>query len=129
MDVMIAIVKKWKCKVVLAAFLCAVGLAAGCASTPQPVAKKELPPVLSREEVLRPYQKVAVVEVHRTRYGSPSDLTPQDYAWVYDALRQEASRLGADAVIFPEVKVEVEQNYIMFPSSEMRGKGVAIKFQ
>lgn len=88
---------------------------------------QSLPPVLRQDEVLRPYHKVAEIEVRRDRYGSTSDLTPEDYNWAYVALEQEAARMGADAVILPEVKVELEK-FIIFPTSRMTARGVAIKF-
>jgi uncharacterized protein YbjQ (UPF0145 family) len=77
---------------------------------------------------MRPYQKIGVIEVERERYGSPGDLTAADYNWGYQALREKAAKMGADAVIFPEVKAEL-QTYILFPTSEMKAKGVAIKFR
>lgn len=88
----------------------------------------DLPPVLAQDELLRPYQKVADLEVKRERIGLPSDISPEDYAWGYDALRTEAARIGADAVILPELTVAVEQ-YIIIPSSEIKARGVAIKFR
>jgi len=110
----------------LLVLLCAVLFSSGCATTkPHAV---ELPPILTQDELLRPYQKMGVIEVQRERYGSYEDLTPADYSWGYQALREEAAKIGADAVIFPEVKSE-RQTYIIFPSSEMKAKGVAIKFR
>ncbi|HBG06553.1 MAG: hypothetical protein A2075_17575 [Geobacteraceae bacterium GWC2_58_44] len=107
--------------------VCAVMFACGgCAATS--TRNEQLPPLLALDELLRPYQKVATIEVRRVRYGSPSDLTPADYDWAYQALRQETSRIAADAVIFPEVRVEL-QRYLFFPVSEMKAKGIAIKFQ
>ncbi|UFS69092.1 hypothetical protein LPW11_14450 [Geomonas sp. RF6] len=116
----------WKIMRFFLLSLCTLLLAAGCSTAP--VAKKELPPILTQEELLRPWQKLGVLEVHRKRYGSSSDVSPEDYAWVYESLRQEAARISADAVIFPEVRVEMD-SYYLFPTSEMYGKGVAIKFQ
>jgi hypothetical protein len=106
--------------------VCAVLFAAGCATTA--THKQELPPLLAQDELLRPYQKVGTIEVRRERYGSPLDITPDDYNWAYQALREEAARIGADAVILPEVNVE-EESYLFFPISEMKAKGIAIKFR
>ena len=100
--------------------------AAGCA-TLKDSGNENLPPVLAQDELLRPYHKVAAIEVSRVRYGSVSDLTPEDYSWAYQSLRVEAARMGADAVILPEVKVDLE-SYALFPSSEIVAKGIAIKF-
>jgi len=106
--------------------VCALFFSCGCVTTP-PVAG-QLPPLLAQDELLRPYRTVAVIEVRRDRYGSPSDLAPADYDWAYLALRREAARIGADAVIIPEVRVEL-QRYLFFPTSHMKAKGVAIKFR
>jgi len=99
---------------------------AGCALMGNP--RGELPPILGQDELLRPYQKAGVIEVRRERYGFPQDLSPDDYSWGYQALREEAAKIGADAVIFPEVSAEL-QNYLIFPTSEMKAKGIAIKFR
>ena len=105
--------------------LLAVCLACGC--TRAVVRSESLPPVLAQCELMRPYDKVADLVVRRERYGAPQDVSPADYSWAYQALREEAARIGADAVIFPEVSVEV-QTYMFFPSSEMKAKGVAVRF-
>lgn len=106
--------------------LCGVLFGSGCATTA--THSKELPPLLAQDEVLRPYLKMATVEVRRARYGSPEDFTPDDYSWAYKALREEAARIGADAVILPEVTVDVEK-YLFFPTSEIKARGTAIKFR
>jgi hypothetical protein len=112
----------------LPALLLVVGLffVCGCATTQVQI--EGLPPVLTQDELLRHYHKVASIEVSRERYGSPADLNSADYSWAYHALQREAAKIGADAVILPEVKVELE-NYIFFPTSEINVKGVAIKFE
>ena len=104
-----------------------VGLLFACGCAAVKVQTESLPPLLAQDELLRPYHKMASIEVSRERYGSPSDLTPADYSWGYRALQQEAAKIGADAVILPEIKVEME-SYILFPTSEIKAKGVAIKF-
>ena len=108
------------------ALLLAVVITGGCATAKS--ARLLLPPVLSQDELLRPYQKLAVVEVHRERYGAVQDISPEDYGWAHQALGEEAARMGADAVIFPEVRVELN-TYIFFPTSEITARGVAIKFR
>jgi hypothetical protein len=105
--------------------LCALSLAFGCASPP--VHSEHLPPLLTQDELLRPYDKVAAIQVQRERYGFSEDLDPQDYSWAYHALRQEAARIGSDAVILPEVTVHM-QTFTFWPTSEMTAKGIAIKF-
>ncbi|HBA88723.1 MAG TPA: hypothetical protein DCZ75_12305 [Geobacter sp.] len=120
------ICKRWKPLLPVLFLLCAILVNCGCATTP--AVKADAPPILRQDELLRPYQKVGTIEVHRTRYGSRSDLSPADYNWANDALRAEAAKIGADAVILPEVTVEMD-TYIFFPTSEMKAKGTAIKFR
>jgi hypothetical protein len=99
-----------------------------CSCSMMQTRRGELPPLLGQDELLRPYHSVGAIEVTRERYGDPTDLTPADYSWAYQALREEAAKIGADAVILPEVRVE-RDIYIVVPVSEMKAKGVAIKFQ
>ena len=117
-----------RCKGAVPALLAGMLLLTACGCAANKFATEKLPPVLTQDELLRPYHKVAVITVRRERYGSPSDVTPDDYSWAYHALQEEAARIGADAVILPEIKVDLE-NYIVFPTSEMKANGVAIKFE
>jgi len=116
----------WKRLLPAFLLLCAILVTCGCATLSADIGNG--PPILGQEELLRPYQKVGTIEVRRSRYGSHEDLTPADYEWAHDALRAEAAKIGADAVIFPEVTVELH-TYIIFPKSEMKAKGTAIKFR
>ena len=118
----------YRSKRTLSALLAVVALLLACGCASMQVRSENLPPVLTQDELLRPYHKVAVIEVHRERYGSPGDFTPADYSWSYQALQREAAKIGADAVILPEVKVNLE-DYTFFPTSEMTAKGIAIKFE
>jgi len=97
----------------------------GCASVT--VHKENLPPVLTQNEIFRPYHKIANLQVSRQRYGAVTDISPEDYKWAYEALAVEAQRMGADAVMLPEITVELD-NYVMFPTSHINARGVAIKF-
>lgn len=106
--------------------ICAVLFTWGCATTPNKC--EDLPPILTQDELLRPYQNAGGIEVRRSRYGSPADFVPDDYSWAYLSLRKEAARIGADAVIFPEVKVQ-QEIYLFFPTSEIKAKGTAINFR
>jgi len=117
---------RWKLALLPLVLFCTMFLSSGCATTGRHTG--DLPPILTQDELLRPYQKLGVIMVQRERYGSPDDLTPADYSWGYQKLREEAAKIGADAVIFPEIKAELE-TYIFFPSSEMTAKGIAIKFR
>jgi hypothetical protein len=107
-------------------FFCTLSTLCSCATVK--IHTEGLPPILAQDELLRPFERVATVSVRRHRYGDPSDLTPADYNWAFDAMREQARRIGADAVILPEVTVELHR-YIFYPVSEMTAKGVAIKFK
>jgi hypothetical protein len=89
---------------------------------------RSLPPILTQEQLERPYVKVGVVHVSRERYGSVEDLSPADYDWANQALREEAQRIGADAIIFPELRVDTA-SYLIFPASEISATATAIKFR
>lgn len=89
---------------------------------------RSLPPILTQEQLVRPFVKVGMVEVSRDRFGSVEGLSPADYDWAYQALREEAQKVGADAVILPEVRINTA-SYILFPSSEIIAKAIAIKFR
>lgn len=87
-----------------------------------------LPPMLTQDELVLPYQKVGVLEVTRERFGSSEVVSSGDYEWAHRALREQAARIGADAVIFPEITVSTK-SYLLFPTSDIKVKGVAIKFR
>ena len=90
--------------------------------------RRELPPVLSQDQFPREFVKIGQVTVTRERYGSPEALGPADYEWAYQALREEAAKIDADAVILPEVKVQ-SSTYLLFPSSEIAARATAIRFR
>lgn len=85
-------------------------------------------PVLSRDELIRPYTKIGRIQVSRETYGSDYVLTPDIRAWGIAAVRQEAEKLGADAIILPEVIAHSTTNGII-PSTEYIATGFAIKFK
>ena len=116
------------CKRFLPALLLILGILVTCGCATVSAVIGDAPPILAQEELLRPYDRVSSIEVRRVRYGSPEDLTPEDYGWAHDALRAEAAKMGADAVIFPEVTVELHR-YVFFPRSEMKATGTAIRFR
>ncbi|CAG0981649.1 hypothetical protein [Geobacter sp.] len=104
-------------------------LTAACAtltptSAPDP---NTLPPILSQDEIFRPYTKLGTVEVSRERLGHIDDLTNEADEWAFDALGAEAAKLGADAIILPEVRAE-KGTYLFIPSTAIKAKGIAIKF-
>lgn len=107
-------------------------LLAGCSAVP--VTKPDrgnLPPVLSQDELLRPYTKIGRIQITREVYFQDYHYSPNLQEWGLRALREEAFKMGADAIIFPEVTSK--QNTIIlfpaFPATEYRAAGVAIKFK
>lgn len=108
----------------------AAALLAACATIPQMADEtdRDLPPILAQDEIFRPYVKIGTVEVNLKRYGSIEELQREAEEWAHDALSLEASKIGADAVILPEVRIEKE-TYIIFPVIYVKGKGTAVKFQ
>jgi hypothetical protein len=111
----------------LLAFLFAFG---GCAAltTSAPVAG-ELPPILSQDELIRPYTTIGRIQVTREVYGIVDTmLTSEIREWGYGAIRAEAAKMGADAVILPEVTGR-SITYLVIPTTEYRATGVAIKFK
>lgn len=89
-----------------------------------------LPPVMTMEEVKRPYNRIGRINVTRTVYISDYVLPPTLHEWALQTLREEAGRLDADAVILPEVSSRETAVFIFpsFPATEYRAAGVAIKF-
>jgi hypothetical protein len=102
-------------------------LLGGCASFGE-LTSGELPPVLAQDEVIRPYVSIGRIQVTREVYKSDLDLTPDIRNWGIMAIRREAAKLGADAVIQPEVTGH-SITYIILPLTEYRATGIAIKFK
>ena len=102
----------------------------GCASIPgrAPV-PKELPPILTQDELIRPYAKIGRIQITREVYGIIDPfITPDVRDWGYSAIRAEAAKMGADAVILPEVSGR-NITYLVLPSTEYRATGIAIRFK
>lgn len=98
----------------------------GCATT----GTANLPPVMELHELNQPYSKVGRINVTRTVYGVDYAVSPNLHEWGLDALRREAYKIDADAVIFPEISSK-ELNFLIFsafPTTEYRATGVAIRF-
>ncbi len=104
--------------------LCMLG---GCAYFSS-LGSGELPPVLAEDEVIRPYVKLGRIQITREAYGSDYTMSPDIRNWGIMAVRQEAAKMGADAVITPEVTGRTI-TYAILPSTEYRATGVAIKFK
>jgi hypothetical protein len=102
-------------------FLCS------CSTTWQ-TSRKEEPPVLTQDELIRPYTKLGRIQVTREVFGADYAITPDITAWGLAAVRQEAEKMGADAIMLHEVTGRTT-TYIIFPSTEYRATGFAIKFK
>jgi hypothetical protein len=103
---------------------------AGCAAVSPYTQQDEnnLPPILAQDEVIRSYVKLGRIQVIREVYISDGIVGPDIREWGYSAIRREAARLGADAVIYPEV-TGTHSMSVVIPSTEYRATGIAIKFK
>lgn len=98
----------------------------GCAA-PRTVS---FPVVLTDEERAASHARheiIGTVSVSRTRFGH-DPFTADDRSWAEDALREEAWRLGADAITPPEVTISSE-TVLFVPLSEVRARSQAIRFR
>jgi uncharacterized protein YbjQ (UPF0145 family) len=90
---------------------------------------RELPPILAQDELIRTYEKLGRVQASREVYGiADYQLTPNIREWGFSAIREEAAKMGADAVILPEVTGQTT-TYLALPTTEYRATGIAIKFK
>jgi uncharacterized protein YbjQ (UPF0145 family) len=102
-------------------------LLSGCAYL-TPTSSGDLPPVLAQDEVIRPYVAIGRIQITREVYGSNYTMTADIRNWGITAVREEAAKMGADAVILPEVTGQTI-TYAILPATEYRATGVAIKFK
>jgi hypothetical protein len=102
-------------------------VSAGCSTTRHSTQADELP-ILSQDELVRPYIKLGRIQVTREVYGTDYSISADITAWGLSAVRQEAVKLGADAVMLPEVAGRTTKSGI-FPMTEYRATGFAIKFK
>ncbi len=87
------------------------------------------PPILSQEDIVRPYTTIGRIQITREVYGIADPmLTPDIREWGFGAIRAEAAKMGADAVILPEVSGR-SITYLVIPTTEYRATGVAIRFK
>lgn len=103
----------------------------GCSTLPVTgTNQNNLPPVLTQDELLRPYRTLGRIQVTRDVYFSEYDLTPNLQEWGIKALREEARKVGADALILPEVTSRQKSTILLpaFDATEYRATGTAIKF-
>ena len=106
-------------------------LVSGCSAIP--ISKKlgDPPPILSQDELLRPYVTLGRITVVREVYFTDYAIEPNLQQWGMQALRAEADKMDADAVILPEITSRAITIVLFpaFPASEYRASGVAIKFK
>ena len=87
-----------------------------------------LPPIMTQDELVRPYIKLGRIQITREVFTTDALIKTDVYDWGTAALRREAAKMGADAVIFPEVS-GTKSTTGLLPSTEFRATGVAIKFK
>lgn len=95
---------------------------AGCAS------RALLPPILAQEEVVRAYENLGRIQITREVFISDGQVSNDIREWGFTAIRREAAKMEADAVIFPEVS-GVHTINVLLPATEYRATGIAIKFK
>lgn len=85
-------------------------------------------PILSQDELIRPYTKIGRIQVTRETFGSDYAMSPDIKEWGLAALRQQGEIMGADAIMLPEVTGRTT-SYGIIPSAEYIATGFAIKFK
>lgn len=119
--------KKPTSLILLFILLLSAALMSGC-SFSRKGAYNDSIPILSQDELIRPYTKLGRIQVTREAYATDFSLTPDIKAWGIAAIRQEAEKMGADAIMLPEVTGRTTM-YGVIPSTEYRATGIAIKFK
>lgn len=102
----------------------------GCAAIPIGGTSGNLPPIIPMEELKQSYNEIGRIQVTRKVYFTDYAIPTQLHEWATQALREEAGKLNADAVILPEVtsrQIDIAV-FPAFPATEYRATGVAIKF-
>lgn len=105
---------------------CSLFLVSGCSTAR--TARNEAPPILTQDELIRPYVKMGRIKITREVYGTDYSLSPDIKAWGIAAVRHEAEKMGADAVILPEVTGRTITTGLI-PATEYHATGFAIKFK
>ena len=77
---------------------------------------------------MRPDVSLGRIQITREVFDTDALGKTDVYDWGTAALRREAAKMGADAVIFPEVS-GAKTTTGLLPSTEFRAAGVAIKFK
>lgn len=116
-----------KPSILLIILLLFTAISTGCSTSRHNVRADEIP-ILSQDELIRPYIKLGRIQVTREVYGTDYSISPDISAWGLSAVRQEALKLGADAVMLPEITGRTTMSGII-PLTEYRATGFAIKFK
>jgi hypothetical protein len=119
--------KTIKSSILLIIFPLIAAASTGCSTNRHNVRTDEIP-ILSQDELIRPYIKLGRIQVTREVYGTDYSISPDISAWGLSVVRQEALKLGADAVMLPEVTGRTTTSGII-PLTEYRATGFAIKFK
>jgi uncharacterized protein YbjQ (UPF0145 family) len=104
---------------------------AGCSALHPTGSGDDLPVVLSQDELLRPHIQLGRIQITREVYWMDHALRPNLQEWGLRSLQEEAKRLGADALILPDISSRELAIFIFpgFPATEYRATGIAIKFK
>lgn len=90
----------------------------------------DLPPLLTQDELIRPHQNVGTIQITRKIFRTIETMSDADYQWGLLALREEARKIHADAVIFPEVTTSTDRLFLfIIPCTEFVARGTAITFR
>lgn len=110
---------------ILLAVLVVSGLLSACVSFQSSVV---LPAVVKGEELAgRGYERIGTVQLTRERFGADV-LSVDDYSWAQAALQAEAAKIGADAILVPELSIR-ENTFMLIPCTEIRARATAIRFR
>ena len=104
---------------------------AGCSALPPRGGGDDLPTILTQDEILRPYVTLGRIQITREVYWFDHALRPNLQEWGLRSLQEEAKRLGADALILPDISSREMAIFVFpaLPATEYRATGVAIKFK
>jgi len=96
-----------------------------CATTKHKGDGKDLPPVLAQDELIRPYVQLGRIDITIDKYFTELDNVRE---WGLRTLREEANKMQADAIMFPEFTAKRVISPFG-PCNQYRAVGVAIKFK
>lgn len=86
------------------------------------------PVVIKAEDLVgRGYERLGQVQVTRERLGADV-LTTDDFGWASGALQEEAQKMGADAILQPELFIKSE-SLLFIPLTVIRARATAIRFR